>query len=57
MDEFEPPMGTAQDARVVGGEGIWLGVEQDIFWMLRIMEAWFSNRWLLVRDNWVVMSQ
>jgi hypothetical protein len=34
-----------------------LGVEQDIFWMLRIMEAWFSNRWLLVRDNWVVMSQ
>jgi hypothetical protein len=29
-DEFEPPMGTAQEERVVGGEGIWLGVEQDI---------------------------
>jgi hypothetical protein len=30
MEEFEPPMGMAQEERVVGGEGIWEGVEQDI---------------------------
>jgi hypothetical protein len=30
MEEFEPPIGIAQEERVVGGEGIWVEVEQDI---------------------------
>jgi hypothetical protein len=56
MDEFEPPMGTAQEVRVVGGEGIWLGVEQDILWLWRFMVEWFSNKWLIFRKDLLVVS-
>ena len=37
IEEFEPPTGTAQEERVVGGVGIWLNGAQDIlveFWLL-----------------------
>lgn len=43
MEEFEPPMGTAQDERVVGGVGIEAKGWQDIvvlFWVVGLFGVW-----------------
>jgi hypothetical protein len=37
IEEFDPPMGTAQDAREVGGLGIWVAELQDILFVVELI--------------------
>jgi hypothetical protein len=48
MEEFEPPMGTAQEVRVVGGVGMDVGAAQDMLVVVVVV--------LLLRCVWCLME-
>lgn len=61
MEEFEPPMGTAQEVRVVGGVGMDVGAAQDMLvvvlrcvWCLMEMFYVFKSvRWISEKGPYV----